>query len=130
MKEVRQITGVTNSKSTGSATNSSGSRADNEDGLAVGNLLVGAAPKATGTEQLRLLRAASWVNPAAELGFKHGQAARAQRGLIDVEILLLEEIRNPRRAQQLVFALARLVRGRICGPAAGLDVLDQREGGR
>ena len=37
MKEVRQITGVTNSKSTGSATNSSGSRADNEDGLAVGN---------------------------------------------------------------------------------------------
>ena len=36
MKEVRQITGVTNSKSTGSATNSSGSRADNEDGLAVG----------------------------------------------------------------------------------------------
>ena len=92
-------------------------------------LLAGAAPEGSCTEQLLLLRASSWLNPAAELGFEHGKAARAQRGLIDVEILLLEEIRNPRRAQQLVFALARLVRGRICGPAAGLDVLDQREGG-
>ena len=56
-------------------------------------LLAGAAPEASCTEQLLLLRASSWLNPAAELGFEHGKAARAQRGLIDVEILLLEE--NP-----------------------------------
>ena len=42
MKEVRQITGVTDSKSTGGATNSSGSRAGNEDGLAVGTKKKGA----------------------------------------------------------------------------------------
>ena len=42
MKEVRQITGVADSKSTGGATNSSGSRAGNEDGLAVGTSKKGA----------------------------------------------------------------------------------------
>ena len=42
LKEVRQITGVTDSKSTGGATNSSGSRAGNEDGLAVGTSKKGA----------------------------------------------------------------------------------------
>ena len=42
MKEVRQKTGVSDSKSTTGATNNSGSRAGNEDGLAVGTSKKGA----------------------------------------------------------------------------------------